>query len=150
MRHSRILFFATGIREEVALMLTTEVAQHLWAENKYLVMSRSQQDYNALRQLFSDNEWSDLKSSEFIKILASNRQKKPTRKTLVTTYQHVWGYFKKLATAEERNCYKKLLEQVTPNDDDLESFLYKLAVKYEVRYLINSRLFKQYDNGLSL
>ncbi|MFD1124139.1 YbgA family protein [Lentilactobacillus raoultii] len=105
-------------------------------------MARSQQTYNQLRQLAKNNDWSEEKQAQFNALLNSVASKQPTKATLTNTYQHVWGYFKKVATPEEKQRYLTLLAQLTPENDQLNPFLKELAEKYQVTYLLKSRLFQ--------
>ena len=67
----------------------------------------------------------------------------PTRKTLTTAYEHVWGYFKKIATPEEKNDYLRRLAVLEVDNDQLGSFLKNLTLKYQVTYLMHSRLIRE-------
>lgn len=109
-------------------------------------MARSQQAYNQLRQLAKNNDWSEAKQAQFNTLLNSVAIKQPTKATLTNTYQHVWGYFKKIATPEEKQHYLALLAQLAPENDQLNSFLKELAEKYQVAYLLKSRLFQNQMN----
>lgn len=114
--------------------------QKIWAVNKYWVMSKSQQQYDHIRLLAKNNQWTPQKSQELDKILDSLGSVLPTRKTLVTTYQHIWGYFKKKCTDEELHQYLKLLDELQPDNDSLGPFLVQLTAKYQIDYLQKSRL----------
>lgn len=72
--------------------------QEEWAYNKYWVMAHSQQCYEQIRQLAKNNEWSDQKAAAFHRLLDKAARQAPTTQTLTNTYQHVWGYFKKICT----------------------------------------------------
>ena len=76
-------------------------------------------------------------------ILRVAAQQTPTVKTLTTAYQHVWGYFKKICTPIEKAKYLKLLQQLDPMNDLLGPFLKQLAVKYQIEYLVNSRIIRE-------
>ena len=117
--------------------------QKKWAANKYWVMAHSQAYYEQLRLLAKDNEWSAAKNAEFDCILTKAASIKPTVKTLTNAYQHVWGYFKKIATTEEKQTYLSLLHELTPQTDKLGPFLSQLTEKYQVAYLLNSRLMQE-------
>ncbi|WP_265459890.1 YbgA family protein [Enterococcus sp. HY326] len=115
--------------------------QHSWSQNKYWVMSRSQQAYNEIRLLAKNNEWSLAKDARYKEILAELEGKEPTVKTLTVAYQHIWGYFKKSANQAERETYQQLMALLAsdPADDQLPSFLKSLAEKYQVEYLLEMR-----------
>jgi len=106
-------------------------------------MAHSQQAYNDIRQLAKNNDWSTDKEQALDKIIASTELIEPTKQTLTTAYQHVWGYFKKICTADEKKTYLILLTKLTPENNELGSFLKLLAIKYKVTYLLNSRLINE-------
>ena len=110
-----------------------------WSKNKYWVMSRSQQAYNKIRLLAKGNEWSLEKQEAYEKILIDLEKIQPTDQTLRVTYQHVWGYFKKLATIEEKQRYLEMIDQSILLDSQLESFLKELSIKYNQEYLLQMR-----------
>ena len=117
--------------------------QKKWAYNKYWIMAHSQQAYNDIRQLAKNNDWSADKDQVFDKIITSTELIEPTKQTLTTAYQHVWGYFKKICTANEKETYLILLTKLTPENDELGPFLKLLTIKYDVTYLLNSRLINE-------
>ena len=120
--------------------------QQDWAENKYWVMAHSQQHYNQIRQLAKNNDWTVDKTTEFNRLLAEAGQQVPTVKTLTTAYQHIWGYFKKIATLEEKEAYLTTLAQLAGGHDQLGPFLKGLTVKYQVAYLLQSRIIRELDD----
>lgn len=120
--------------------------QNKWAENKYWVMAHSQQHYNQIRALAKNNQWTEDKSAQLDNLLKEAAQQTPTVKTLTTAYQHVWGYFKKICTPEEKADYLNKLARLEPNHDELGPFLKSLSIKYQVAYLLNSRLICELDD----
>ncbi|WP_270262137.1 YbgA family protein [Lactobacillus panisapium] len=119
--------------------------QEKWAYNKYWVMAHSQAYYEQIRLLAKNNDWSDAKNAEFEDLLAKAASEPPTVKTLTNAYQHVWGYFKKIATTEEKQTYLRLLQELSPQTDKLGPFLSRLTEKYQVAYLLNSRLMQEWN-----
>ena len=124
--------------QSVQLLKSFQVS---WAKNKYWVMSRSQQAYNQIRTLAKGNDWSLEKQGKYEKILQEMKSVTPTDKTLRVAYQHVWGYFKKYATLEEKQYYLKMIDQSNVLDSQLESFLKELSIKYNQVYLLQMRWF---------
>ncbi|MDT2831954.1 DUF1722 domain-containing protein [Vagococcus carniphilus] len=110
-----------------------------WAKNKYWVMSRSQQSYNHIRLMARGNSWSLKKQKEYENLLQMLEKIVPTDTTLAITYQHIWGYFKKISNLEEKEKYKILIQNPLENKIELESFLQSLAKKYNQQYLLNMR-----------
>lgn len=110
-----------------------------WAQHKYWVMSRSQQDYNQIRELAKGNRWYQEKHEKYMILLKKLENREPTEKTLRNTYQHIWGYFKKEASTKEIDTYTKLIRKLPLESNELETFLKELAKKYEKEYLLNMR-----------
>ena len=108
-------------------------------------MSRSQKAYNKIRLLAKGNDWSLEKQETYEKILIDLEEIQPTDQTLRVAYQHVWGYFKKLATTEEKQHYLDMIDQTNLLDSQLESFLKGLSVKYNQEYLLQMRWFVEYS-----
>lgn len=117
--------------------------QERWAYHKYWVMAHSQAHYNAIRQLFKGNAWSAEKELVFEQLLVEAAAIAPTPATLRTAYQHIWGYFKKMANEEEREAYKEMIGDLSVYDE-LEAFLLQMIENYQPYYLVNSKF---YDEG---
>jgi len=82
--------------------------QKLWAKNKYLVLSHSSKIYLEIRTYLKQEEVSPNKVSELIKQAVSL----PEDKGQVTNaLHHVWGYFKKYATKEEKENFFEMIEE---------------------------------------
>lgn len=119
--------------------------QEEWAYNKYWVMSKSQKAYDQIRLMAKNNEWSKAKETELERIIKSLENVKPTKKTLTNVYQHIWGYFKKICTDSERKEYVKLIASLEPEDDQLGLFLRDLTYKYQIKYLMQSRIIRELE-----
>lgn len=114
--------------------------QKEWAYQKYWVMAHSQQHYNALRLLFKGNTWSQDKVEVFETLIAEAESLSPTTKTLRTVYQHVWGYFKKVASPEEKERFRYLDAHLVHEAEAMQDFLVQMTDRYQPSYLIGSRL----------
>lgn len=113
-----------------------------WARYKYAVLEKSPALYQEIRELLKDK----------------------SRKTIVPVYQrmeqiyvlpeergyaenaalHVWGYFKKTASEKEERTFQQKLQKYregTLSLAALKRYLWKLAEKYQVAYLLNSLYF---------
>lgn len=121
-------------------MQVTREQQQEWAALKYDVMAHSQREYNAIRQLFKGNEWNEEKEGSYRQLIQNAYDTVPTRGSLLNAYQHVWGYFKRIATPEELVRYRELSEHFSSTTDELLPFLRELTVKYQMKYLLNSNL----------
>ena len=63
----------------------------------------------------------------------------PTTGSKTNAYEHMWGYFKKRATTEEKKKFFALLEHAK-DDKAIKIYLYDLAKKYKVKYLTDSTI----------
>ncbi|MGX6970114.1 DUF1722 domain-containing protein [Vagococcus bubulae] len=124
--------------EQVDKQLLKEF-QTSWAKHKYWIMSRSQQAYNDIRLLAKGNQWTQEKHTQYKNTLSELATYQPTDKTLTVAYQHIWGYFKKVATIDEKKQYKDLIETTPLNSKELEIFLKELSQKYHQTYLLNMK-----------
>ena len=112
--------------------------QKLWAKNKYLVLSYSSKIYLEIRTYLKQEEVSQNKVSEHIKQAVSL----PEDKGQVTNaLHHVWGYFKKYATKEEKDNFFEMIEEYHNNiykKEDLIKEVKYLLKKYPNKYLEES------------
>ena len=112
--------------------------QKLWAKNKYLVLSYSSKIYLEIRTYLKQEEVSQNKVSELIKQAVSL----PEDKGQVTNaLHHVWGYFKKYATKEEKDNFFEMIEEYHNNmykKEDLIKEVKHLLNKYPNKYLEES------------
>lgn len=130
-----------GRNDETVMNL--KAAQQEWASRKYFVMLHSQQEYQAIRRLFSNNQWSERKAMEFAERLIRAQGFRPTQQTRRNTYEHLWGYLKGVATKQEKEMFFARLAVLSDAADDVLPCLRLLAHKYQVAYLLNSRLQEQ-------
>lgn len=117
--------------------------QKSWAQNKYWIMSRSQHFYNEVRLLAKENQWNDESQRRYQFILDEVERMSPTKATLTTAYQHVWGYFKKVVNVNEIKKYQILLNELDKGNDKLGIYLVELTDKYGVQYLLDSVLIRK-------
>ncbi|MEG0373353.1 DUF1722 domain-containing protein [Enterococcus viikkiensis] len=118
-----------------------EEQQKEWARWKYFVMARSQEDYLVIRQLFSGNHWSEEKAQLFYQRIEHVKTLPVNVKAQRNAYEHVWGYFKKIASKEERGEFFRRLDRLNETEDFALPYLKKLAEKYQITYLLDSHLF---------
>lgn len=122
--------------------------QKEWAVLKYLILSKSQNDYRQIRKLFQSHSWDSDKEATFQALIQHAMAEKPKRGNLINAYQHVWGYFKTTATVEEKKQYEQLLINYSLESDELKPFLKTLTLKYHEPYLLQSALlFEEKANG---
>lgn len=115
--------------------------EKLWAEEKYHVMYHSQSHYNSIRLAMRDKK----PAKEVEKLIFDALKVPPTSGSKSNTCQHIWGYFKKIATIEEKDRYMVLLAHHF--FEELLNHLYELAQKYDMTYLLESRVLKRTDRA---
>ena len=112
--------------------------QKLWAKNKYLVLSHSSKIYLEIRKYLKQEEVTLSKVSDLIKQAVSL----PEDKGQVTNaLHHVWGYFKKYSTKEEKDKFFEMIEEYNNNiykKEDLIKEVKHLLNKYPNKYLEES------------
>ena len=105
--------------------------ERLWAANKYLVLSHSNKIYLEIRNYLKNEEVSLDQVQAYID------------QALVNAFQHIWGYFKKKATASEKEMFMSQLDSYAagqiPQHGLVES-VKELLSKYPNRYLEESTL----------
>lgn len=117
-------------------------AELLWRREKYAVMYYSQAHYNRIRLLMRENAAvADIQAA-----IAEAYSIQPTAGSQRNAIQHMWGYFKKYATAEEKQRY----EQYIAEDDflALRHYLAQLAVQYDVAYLQESTILQNIEENV--
>ncbi|MUV36838.1 hypothetical protein JNUCC1_00642 [Lentibacillus sp. JNUCC-1] len=117
--------------------------EKLWREEKYAVMLHSQKHYIIIRETLKR----DSSLSEVERLIADAKAHLPTQGSVLNACQHMWGYFKKQATPEEKARFADLQQAYQNGEVEREKLLHfikHLAEKYQVTYLINSTILQPY------
>ncbi|KAA1039604.1 YbgA family protein [Macrococcus equipercicus] len=112
-----------------------------WREEKYTVMYHSQKSYEAIRTLLKGQPSYEALDA----MIKAAKNITPTPGSKMNAYQHVWGYFKRQASSEEKAKALQLMEDLERCEQELKEHLSTLAQKYAVQYLLDSTLLK--DNA---
>lgn len=118
-----------------------KVCEQLWATNKYLVLSHSHKVYLQIRE-YLKQEVVEVAAVESMIQLALSMEEKPS--AVVNAYQHIWSYFKKYATVEEKAQFLEGLKDYQNGvavKETILKFLSKLLEKYPNSYLEKATLF---------
>lgn len=110
----------------------------LWRENKYEVMSHSENHYKYIKKSLQD-----ISLEKLTEVITEAKKIEKTTGSVTNAYQHMWGYFKKQAIEEEKNKTFELLEDFQKTNEQektLWKWLAHLAVKYEQKYLLQSTI----------
>lgn len=120
-----------------------------WSKYKYSVLESSPSDYLKIRNLLKNKN--DDVSVEFYKLiehaLYNENEKDNIIGSSINAAEHVWGYFKDLATEKEKNSFLKSIENYKNEKASInvvKNILWRLSVKYNQQYLLNSYYFIEF------
>ena len=112
--------------------------EELWAKNKYYVLSKSHKEYLGIREYLKGNELDvSFLKDKIQKIKGMNE----SRKDFSNAVLHVWGYFRKDASAiEKQELFDRLNEYMEERSSRkvVIDYLNNLLKKYPNEYLENS------------
>ena len=114
--------------------------ERLWAANKYLVLSHSNKIYLEIRNYLKNDEVSLDQVKAYIDQALDLTENSGQ---VVNAFQHIWGYFKKKATASEKEMFMAQLESYATGRIPqmcLVASVKELLIKYPNRYLEESTL----------
>lgn len=113
-----------------------------WAKYKYAVLEHSPASYQNIRSLLKDKQ-SD-RSIPFYRVIEHALAAETTAGRAVAAAEHVWGYFKRVATPAEAGRFMQKRNLCLRGElplQRLKTELYRLAVTYRERYLLDSYYF---------
>ena len=117
-----------------------QACQELWAQNKYLVLSKSQKIYLEIREYLKTEDPELAVVEDYIDKAKAMPE---GRGQVINAYQHVWGYFKNRATDQEKADFMQLLSAYRKGEasqDDLAQAVRALLAIYPNAYLEESSL----------
>lgn len=113
-----------------------------WGRYKYKVLENSPSNYLEIRKLLKDK--TQYPSVEFYNYIEDAMEEEITIGNSINTALHVWGYFKNLADDKEKMSFLKSIEDYKNGKVSIKLIknkLFKMAVKYNESYLLNSYYF---------
>ena len=114
--------------------------EELWAKNKYYVLSKSHKTYLEIREYLKENEVDVLYLQDKIQ---KARDMEESTKDFSNAILHVWGYFKKEASENEKQGLFDMLEEYMDGKKSQTSvidYINALLEKYPNKYLQESTL----------
>ena len=114
--------------------------EELWAKNKYYVLSKSHKIYLEIREYLKEEEVDILYLNEKIQ---KARDMEESKKDFSNAILHVWGYFKKEASENEKQGLFDMLEEYMDGKKSQTSvidYINALLKKYPNKYLQESTL----------
>ncbi|HWQ98118.1 MAG TPA: UV DNA damage repair endonuclease UvsE [Clostridia bacterium] len=128
------------------VLCTSAPNQHLleteWGRYKYSVLEHSPADYQAIRERLKDKSGDH--ALAFYQTVERALAIPEDKGRAVNALEHVWGYFSDRATAVETRNYLSLRDGYSVGTNELaqvKRLLYRLSLKYEQDYLLNSYYF---------
>lgn len=109
-----------------------------WARYKYSVLERSSESYHIIRQLLRDK--SAYPAIELYRMIEASFDKPVAIGDAVNAAQHVWGYFKDIASENEKRRFERTLLKFVSGEVGIQSVknnLLLLARQYRENYLLN-------------
>lgn len=109
--------------------------EELWAKNKYYVLSKSHKEYLGIREYLKGNE---LDVSFLKEKIQKIKDMNESRKDFSNAVIHVWGYFRKDASAiEKQELFDRLNEYMEERSSQtvVIDYLNTLLKKYPNEYL---------------
>lgn len=118
--------------------------EQAWAHHKYAVLEKDPAAYQAIRTLLKDKTNPD--EAKFWALIEQAYACEPHEGRQNNALLHVWGYFKNLATSEEKAVFETqhglwLTKQYSLKE--LKKSLFVLSVKYKMDYLLESTYFDE-------
>lgn len=106
-----------------------------WSKYKYTVLERSPNVYQSIRDLLKDK--TGYPAVEFYNYIENALNCEASDGNQMNAAQHVWGYFKDVASEKEKASFMK----PTNSPNALKRMLGRLAIKYNREYLLDSYYF---------
>lgn len=113
-----------------------------WGRYKYSVLEKDPKVYTALRNLLKDK--GAYPALDFYTLVDKALQKEDHTGQVINGLTHVWGYFKKMATEQEKSRFEKAIKDFECgiiSKKAIKNKLFKMALKYEVLYLLEGLYF---------
>ena len=114
--------------------------EEIWAKNKYFVLSKSHKTYLEIREYLKEEDVDILSLNEKIQ---KARDMEESKKDFSNAILHVWGYFKKEASENEKQGLFDMLEGYMDGKKSQTSvidYINSLLEKYPNKYLQESTL----------
>lgn len=119
-----------------------KACERLWAINKYLVLSHSHKIYLKIREYLKRDV---VEVAVVERLIQEALSLEENRLAVVNAYQHIWGYFKKYTTDDEKASFLKLLADYQKGvivKETVLMYLSDLLTKYPNAYLEQASIFK--------
>ena len=113
-----------------------------WGKYKYTILENSPASYATICKLLKDK--SHYPATEFYNLVEDAMEQPYTIGNALNGALHVWGYFKQIALEKEKAKFLETIEMFKQGEvpiSKIKNMLWKLAVKYDEPYLLDSYYF---------
>ncbi len=113
-----------------------------WGKYKYKILESSPSNYLEIRNLLKNKE--DYPAIKFYNYIEASMENNIAVGNSINAAMHIWGYFKDIASDKEKNDFFKSIEaykQEKVSVSSIKNKLWKMTVKYNQLYLLNSYYF---------
>jgi len=113
-----------------------------WSRYKYKVLENSPSDYVKIRKLLNNKK--EYPAVPFYNLLEGALEKESKLGDSLNGALHVWGYFKNLASEQEKKTFFKRIDEFSKGKTSIKSvknILWRMSVKYGEKYLLDSYYF---------
>jgi len=113
-----------------------------WSRYKYAVLEHSPEGYQEIRHLLKDKK--RYPAISFYQIIENSLNTENQTGHSINAALHVWGYFRKKASDQEKTYFGKILEECGAENSGIpkmKRFLWKMTEKYQESYLMSSYYF---------
>ena len=123
------------------------------AKNKYLYFAYDQAQKNKLGTIVANHDRNDFQVivrdyfDEMTKLLSIL----PSKKNYINAYQHIFGYFSKYISKEEKAFVLDLIEKYRKDQiykSSISSVLKSYSIKYNIEYLLDQSIFSSFPDEL--
>lgn len=121
---------------------TTVHLEQEWSLYKYSILEKSQTIYQHIRQLLKDKKNNNVLA--FYHLIEEGLLLHENKGQAINALQHVWGYFKKVASIDQKHHFLNLVDQYHRDEVSLKivkNYLKALASQYKESYLLKSLYF---------
>lgn len=113
-----------------------------WSRYKYKILENSSSNYLEIRKLLKNKN--DYPVVPFYNFIEATMEMEITVENSINALMNVWGYFKNITDDKEKNSFFKSIEDYKQEKISISAIknkLWKMAVKYNQTYLLNSYYF---------
>ncbi|MBV7388355.1 DUF523 and DUF1722 domain-containing protein [Pasteurellaceae bacterium TAE3-ERU1] len=125
----------------------------LHADNKYLFFAYNQHQKNLLGRIVANHaqlSFDDV-CAQYEQTLSALLAKMPSVRNYINAFEHIFGYFSKHLSAQERSYFKELLAQYRSGQLErsaIASLLKSYAIAHQQEYILSQTIFEPFPKGL--